>query len=183
MKKDLIEVQNFIKNKNICILGNGRDVLTQKNKIDDFDVVCRMNRGFPKDKELLIGRRTDILFISTFISEQQIVKEFNPKYIIILTNKEEIIDKWHNLNCYQSPIKDWKDIKKELSLIPSTGCMSVYFLLKHCEFASLTIYGFDFFKTGTWYHNIEQKWHNGNEEEKLIKLWIKNKNNIYLISK
>ena len=62
--------------------------------------------------------------------------------------------------------------------LPSTGCLAINFLLKHIEFKSLTIYGFDFFKSGTWYHHLKnQCWHPVELEENIIKEMITNYKN------
>ena len=66
-------------------------------------------------------------------------------------------------------------IYKKLKINPTTGMMSLNFLLKHTNFKSLTIYGFDFFATKTWYNtqiDSGQK-HSGRKERALFMGMIK----------
>ena len=176
MLKDLTLIQHFMKDKNIVLLGNSRSILLNKKNIDDFDIICRINRGKPKDKEEFIGSRTDVLFLATRMTSEAIKQDFNPAFVVWTTACQKLALPWVNEYAIQNPSEDWRKLRKKLPKLPSTGCVTINFLLKHIEFKSLSIYGFDFFKTGTWYHNIRnQKWHCFKEEEILINEMIKNK--------
>jgi len=61
--------------------------------------------------------------------------------------------------------------------------MAINFIMKHIKFKSLTIYGFDFFKTKTWYNtkiDSGQK-HSGAKEKVLVLKMIKGRENVRLI--
>jgi hypothetical protein len=85
-------------------------------------------------------------------------------------------------NAIQNPREDWAALFKKLGINPTTGMMSLYFMLNHIKFNSLTIYGFDFFATKTWYNvkiDSGQK-HSGNKEKALLKKMIEGKKNVRL---
>jgi len=185
MKTNLTDLQLYLKDKNICLLGNARSILNNMKDIDSFDIVCRMNRGVSQGKEEYIGTKTDVLFISTrFRDDLQI--GFNAKHVVWMTECQKLATDWIKENAYQNPIVDWRRLKALTGdNLPSTGFLTINFLLKYIEFKTLTIYGFDFFKTGTWYHNImvqPKGWHFGGIEEKLIELWINRFPNVKLVN-
>lgn len=177
----LTEIQEFCKDRRICLIGNADSVLKGKRKIDtEFDIICRMNRGSSRGKEQFIGRRTDILFLSTGMSNRNIQNDFFPKHVVWMTVCNRLACDWVLRNAIQNPPEDWRGLYKELKINPTTGIMSLNFLLKHIEFKSLTIYGFDFFKTKTWYNtkiDSGQK-HSGKKEEGLFMEMIKGKKNV-----
>jgi hypothetical protein len=182
MRNNLIEIQNLLKNKKICLLGNSKSILNNQKNIDSYDCVCRINKGAPKGREIYIGSRTDILFLATKMKEIDIEKNFNPKFIVWITKNDEKPSMWANHLVIKTPSEDWCEIKNKLTTLPSAGCNAIYFLIKHIDFHSLDIYGFDFFNTGTWYHNLKnQPWHNGRFEEQFITNLIKNNQKIQLI--
>jgi len=58
--------------------------------------------------------------------------------------------------------------------------MALNFILKHIDFKSLTIHGFDFFTTKTWYNtkiDSGQK-HSGKKEKALFMEMIKDRKNV-----
>ena len=177
MIKDLTTLQQFTDNKNIVLLGNARSILETKKDIDNFDIVCRINRGAPRGKEEFIGSRTDILFLATKMKGTQIETDFNPKFVVWTTVCQNLTTDWVKENAIQNVPEDWNELNNKIEKLPSTGFVTINFLIKHINFKKLTIHGFDFFRTGTWYHNLKnQQWHCFKEEEILIKELIKNKN-------
>jgi len=178
--QSLNEIQKFCKDKKICILGNANSVLNGKKNIDSFDIVGRMNRGTPRGKEKFIGSRTDILFLSTHMKGENIQRAFDPRFVLWMTACNRLASSWTLKNAIQNPPDDWDALYDKLSINPTTGMMSLNFLLKHIDFKSLTIYGFDFFKTKTWYNtkiDSGQK-HSGKKEKGLFMKMIKDKENV-----
>lgn len=183
MKENLNQIKEYLKDKNICLLGNARSILNTKKDIDSFDIVCRMNRGVPQGREKYIGSKTNIVFMSTKFREIW-KQQFNAKFIVWMTECQKLATDWIKKNAIQNPPGDWRELRAKYpeDKLPSTGCIAINFLLRHIKFKSLTIYGFDFFKTGTWYHNLNnQAWHPVELEEKLIREMIKDQENIKLI--
>lgn len=172
----------FIKTNNICILGNAKSIFNTKKNIDSYDTVCRMNRGYPIGNEKYLGSKTDILFIST----NPDIEQFNPTHIVWCTPRREVMEideKYKSILTYYT-IKDWEDLYNKLDkkYRPSTGLMAIDFLIKHTEFKELHIYGFDFFKTESWYDkNFMSGSHNPGLEKNIINEFIKERNNIKII--
>jgi len=184
MKESLTEIQEFCKGKRICLLGNADSILRKKKDIDSFDVVCRMNRGTPRGKEEFIGSRTDILFLSTHMCGENIHNSFNPHFAVWMTVCHRLASSWTMKNAIQNPAEDWNVLYKELSINPTTGLMALNFILKHINFKNLTIYGFDFFATKTWYNtriDSGQK-HSGNKEKVLFMKMIEGNPKVKFIS-
>jgi len=178
--ESLTEIQKFCKGKEICILGNANSVLNKKKDIDSFDIVGRMNRGTPQGKEKFIGSRTDILFHSTHMSGENIQRSFNPRFAVWMTICNRLASSWTLKNAIQNPPDDWDALYDKIGINPTTGMMTLNFLLKHIDFKSLTIYGFDFFKTKTWYNtriDSGQK-HSGEKEKVLFMGMIKDRKNV-----
>jgi hypothetical protein len=105
-------------------------------------------------------------------------KLFNPTHVIrfngkISTNIELL---------YPFPEDLFKDFKKRYfynygNKKPSTGITAIYFLLDYLKIPSITITGFDFFKTKNFYHGvgkntIHEKFHDPKLEEQLVDKYI-----------
>jgi len=180
MRESLVEIQEFCRDKRICILGNANSILNGKKDIDSFDVVGRMNRGTPRGREQLIGSRTDILFLSTHMSGENVLASFSPQFIVWMTVCRRLASSWVLKNAIQNPEEDWNVLYDKLSINPTTGMMVLYFILKHLDFKSLDIYGFDFFKTKTWYNTRVDNGmkHNGKKEKILFMKMIKDRSNV-----
>ena len=183
MKRSLTEIREFCRDRRICLLGNANSVLDKEKNIDSFDIVARMNRGKPQGKERFIGSRTDILFLSTHMSGENIRSSFNPRFVVWMTVCHRLASSWTLKNAIQNPMKDWDALYKELSINPTTGIMALNFILKHMDFKSLDIYGFDFFATKTWYNtrvDSGQK-HSGKKEKILFMKMIADRPNVRLL--
>ena len=184
MKRSLVDIQRFCKGKTICIIGNADSVLKRKRRIDSaFDIVGRMNRGYPNGKEEFIGSRTDILFLSTGSTKRNILSGFNPAFIIWMTECNRLAHPWVLRHAVQNPKQDWRELRENLGINPSTGLMAVNFILKHIDFKSLTIYGFNFLKTKSWYNTKPDAGtqHDGKKEEAMILQMLKEHKNVRLV--
>ena len=181
--ESLTGIREFCKGKNICLLGNANSVLDKKKDIDSFDIVGRMNRGTPAGKEKFIGSRTDIFFLSTHMSGENIRRSFDPRFAVWMTRCNRLASSWVLKSAIQNPMEDWDALHDKLNINPTTGMMALNFLLKHIDFKSLTIYGFDFFKTKTWYNtriDSGQK-HSGKKEKLLFTKMIKGRKNVRIL--
>ena len=167
---------DFFKGRKVILIGNAKSVFNKERIIDsEFDIVCRINAGFPQGREQYIGSRTDVLFLSFTslkLSDEKI-KKLNPKQIIWCTPKKRFITEWIRKNALRYPIENWNCLYSALGHRPSTGIMAFEYLLGF-DFESLTLIGFDFWKTPTWYNNVIFKAkHSPKDEEKYIRDKIK----------
>ena len=178
--QSLAVIRESCRGKKICLLGNANSILKKKKNVDSFDIIGRMNRGTPRGKESFIGSRTDILFLSTHMSGENIQRSFNPQFVVWMTVCNRLASSWTLRNAIQNPPEDWDALYEKLSINPTTGIMALNFILRHIDFKSLTIYGFDFFKTKTWYNtrvDSGQK-HSGEKEKTLFMKMIKDRPNV-----
>ena len=175
MNKD---IKKLVKGKRVCLLGNAESILNTEKDIDDFDVVCRCNQGFPKGKEDFIGTKTDILFTSINIATKDFY-EADPMFVVWCTTKHELISEEFKAEIDEYfTMRDWIALERELRARPSTGAMALYYLMKHTKYSHLTLYGFDFWKSKTWWQDRNESNphpHSESAEEKYIK-WLVDEN-------
>lgn len=167
------ELFDFLKGRNIALFGNAQSVLDKPKEIDTkYEIICRMNFGLPKNNEKYIGKRTDILFLSVPLTKARL-EQINPKFVIWCTPKKYQITKWLKNNALMYSNLDWTKLFNILKHRPSTGIMALDILL-HTEFKTITLYGFDHWKTGTWYINRKHlAQHNPKAEKEYIETLIK----------
>lgn len=168
----LSTLKQFLKNKSVAIVGNSSSILEKQQglEIDEHDIVIRFNRGFPYVAPLSLGTHTDILFLACTLTNQELAM-YNAKYTVrrsklchnICTFN---IDRLDRARISQQP---GKLIKPGHRSQPSTGFVAINFVLT-CDYKKLDVYGFDFFKTPTYYNpKGYQTLHNGNKEgEKVL---------------
>lgn len=171
----LEELQNYLKDKTIAIVGNAQSILEIKHpEIDASDVVIRINKGFPQGKEKYLGSRTDILALAVPLGMARIKEKFNPKCIIWINVKNANPTPVKTGNLFIYPQTFWDDLYCTLKSYPSTGCMVTDLILNrcNCKAKKVFLYGFDFWKTGTWYHREQNYYpphpHNPKKEEAYI---------------
>ncbi|MCB0555171.1 MAG: glycosyltransferase family 29 protein [Phaeodactylibacter sp.] len=164
-------IQAYCLDKSVVVVGNSSSLLETNNGdfIDGFDIVVRMNHGYPrKEWAAATGMRTDI-WVCAFnkLAQQPIEYQlFKPAYALRLNNEthihpqmEPVFLRWN--------MENWEAAKKDagISLYPSTGLVTIYFFLKYIGLKKLAATGFDFFETNNFYdpqkgkHPIAHRWH------------------------
>jgi hypothetical protein len=181
---------------NSCIIiGNGPSVLDKKNRnqIESFDLIVRINNFITKGYEEYIGDRTDILFTCELKEYNSIerISGFREVIVSLLNDSSligpEILDSEKIKICL-----DWdfaSIVGRAIGLTndeyPSTGMIAIYYMI-HVRKYKVTITGFDNFEGGRSAHYFEpdrQNYpsrHNGLKEKKYINKLIKN-NKLQLI--
>lgn len=173
---------DFFKGKKIAIIGNATSLLDKKygQLIDDHDVVIRINRANIVN-EVSQGSKTTV-WATSFKYENTLEKY---DFIIWLTPF------FHSELCYPSksmiddgvliyPFSDWSSLKNNINSYPTSGLMLLDFIMKYTDYNSISMFGFDFFKTPNHYENkifSKHKFHDFNNEEFYVKEIIKNKEN------
>ena len=173
----------MVKDKTIAVVGNAKSIFQYKNGyfIDVQDVVIRFNVGIPMDPGLfkVLGKRTSILAGFKF-NRRQWEK----------ANKPPV---WYRgwYNTLKKPIphrnwpgmQEWRATKHREDKIskylapkkgPSNGVMLLEVLVNLFEPLQVKLFGFDFFKTKSWYPGSRGelgggKFHDGEGEEWYIK--------------
>lgn len=153
-KKRMLPIGNFdslyplkelLKGKTVAIVGNSEKILNTKygEEIESHDIVIRFNKGFPKSKPESLGKRTDILFLACTLNSIEL-KIFNARYTVKRSNLCQN-------NCDFEVTKIDRCILSQGFSQPSTGFIAINFALStKCK--SIDLYGFDFFKSPTYYN-------------------------------
>lgn len=138
----------------MALVGNAQSIFSTcyGEEIDSHDVVVRMNAGWVVDAPCQ-GSRTDILCLSMGLSCADIQKNYGTPTVIWMTPKRRImhpgLKAW---GVYYYPKRWWRTLRHDLSgHRPSTGAMAVDLLCRHLSVSRITLYGFDFKKTKTFY--------------------------------
>jgi len=148
--------QQIVFEKKIALIGNASSIFDYDygNKIDTCDVVIRMNAGFIR-KPQSQGKRTDILALSLALNGGDIKNEFAPRLVIWATSKRNLMPqeyKTENFKLLLHPLFVWFKLRIKLNSRPSTGAIIANYLTNNCKPAKIEMYGFDFFKTKTFYN-------------------------------
>lgn len=161
----LSQLQEYLTDKKIAIIGNAESVLEKEHpEIDSHDIVVRFNNGIPRGKEKYIGSRTDILSLCIPVIDNVsnlspgIIEKFNPRYIIWLNIEGRNPLTSVNRKIFLYPYR--MELLNILEIAPSSGCMVLDLLVRKCGCnpKNIFLYGFDFFKSKTWYH-IERNYY------------------------
>lgn len=152
---NLIPLKNLVKNKSVAIVGNSSKILekTKGAEIDNHDIVIRFNKGFPSRKPEALGTRTDILFLACTLTNNEL-NEFADAYTV---RRSKLCQ---NVCNFDLTAQDRRQLKQG-GAQPSTGFVAINFALS-AGAKSIDLYGFDFFKSPTYYNEPNYKTlHNG----------------------
>lgn len=168
MKADKIKQKysEFLKGKKVALIGPSKYTknTNQRELIDSYDIVVRMNLGykFPDKIKKDIGTRTDVLYcsFSNYFFKRKLITKKN---FGILKNKHGI--KWMvgtghhrgnmiklkkiNIGDYHIPItivdrNDFKYVASKMKNKITSGIITIFDLLKH-DIKELYISGFTFY--------------------------------------
>lgn len=136
--------------KSIAVVGNASSLLDANHgsEIDTHDVVIRMNRGLPKNREKQ-GQKTTILAFSVFPQIADIYPQFGADKLIWMSPKlrdEAPTDL--DLEFYSLEL--WDILHAKLGARPSVGAMVLDYVSTFGS-QSVDIYGFDFKRTTSTY--------------------------------
>lgn len=168
----LARLKDILKGKSVAIVGNAESVLNKSfgSDIDNHDIVIRINKGFPSKNNKALGTKTTILFLAcTLLSSE--LRQFNAQFTV---RRSKLCHNICNFNCSSEDrtrlVQEGNNIRKleNKKSQPSTGFIAINFVLS-TEYRNLDLYGFDFFKTQTYYNPKDYKTlHNGRKEEEKI---------------
>jgi hypothetical protein len=138
----------------VALVGNANSLFDYKygGQIDQCDIVCRINRGVKIKNAECQGGRCDLAFFNV-ASEFSSFWKICPEY-------------------YHLSLKDRDKQKKETKFFPeiyyaalsanlggkrpSSGLMVLYWVAQHMN-VQIKIYGFDWYKTKTYYHSRKRQ--------------------------
>lgn len=138
----------------VALIGNAQSIFAAHHgaEIDSHDIVVRMNAGWVIDAGCQ-GSRTDILCLSMGLDRATVQEKFGSPAVFWMTPKRRVMHaSLKRYGVYYYPKRCWRNLRKELSgSRPSTGAMAVDLFCRKLAVGNLTLYGFDFKKTKTFY--------------------------------
>lgn len=151
--QNLQHIEALIKGKNVALVGNSQKVLGKHFKVDDHDIVIRMNGAWnlPEEMKQSVGSKLDILCISAHKKEISDIAKKVPNVVWMSPKSREHIDEETKDKIFFYPIDWWNELHSKIGSRPSTGCMAVDMISKLLEDGHLTLYGFDFFANPSWH--------------------------------
>jgi hypothetical protein len=166
-----MNVNKWFDNKSIAIIGNSLSLFNKDygTLIDSHDVVCRLNKGMVQVPLKSHGKKLDVVFASKW----NIVKYFYKKYIIknnmhndikfVICSRQGRDDITPSINqeIYYYPLERHKEFKCNILNLskkqdPSTGIIALD-IISHTNPKSVSMFGFDWKKTPTFYDLDREK--------------------------
>ena len=142
-----------IAGKTIAVVGNAQSLLAMRHgaAIDGHDVVLRMNRGLPEVPPAQ-GRRTDILAFATFQLVRDLHERFRARRYVWMSPKgrEDAAAAGLPAATEFYDLGRWQAVHDRLGARPSVGAMVLDYLSALGP-AAVTVFGFDFKRTRTFY--------------------------------
>lgn len=192
----MLDIAEYLKNKNVIVVGPSNHIKYYGRLIDSYDVVIRLNMGYPVPEAIQIdyGCRTDILFTSTGVVQHFLSEKNNtlPKFIVCVNPKNSllppdnlyktiswcqennIVQYFYNGN-WSFIMEDFPfhDAFEKIHKNPTTGICVLNFAKNHAK--SVLVVGFSFymFPCHPFYHTtIPESGFNlyGNEQH-FLKNW------------
>jgi hypothetical protein len=166
----------YIGERSVAVVGNARSLLDAEYgaRIDGEDVVIRLNKGFVRVPDAQ-GTRTDIVSLSPEVTAEEIERNFDPDLICLLTPKLRHLhlkraEQLRRVVFY--PIRYWRGDRRMIGRRPSSGFMMTSWLLRLGLEGRITLYGFDFGATETYYNPPGyQTPHDFPGEARIIEAW------------
>jgi len=172
-------LSKLLENKRVAIVGPSPHLIDMGlgKKIDQYDIVCRVNEVHPTGFENFYGNRTDIMFNncgSDFIEELgNRIKEKTEvaekiKYVVCPCVKakgsdnnwslwrddhvSDVVENFNKINIHNTPfwwigIKNYRKVYDIFGCEPNAGQTSILLLLQH-NIKELLITGFSFYAQG-----------------------------------
>jgi hypothetical protein len=143
-----------LNNASIAVVGNAQSILSKNygTNIDGHDFIIRMNAGSPimPDSQ---GGRTDVLALSMPLSSRDIMSMFGSPQVVWMTPKrKKITPELREIISLYYPELCWSKLHTTLrEARPSTGAMVINLLTEYLSPSKLSLFGFDFKKTKTFY--------------------------------
>lgn len=175
-----MDLKKIISNKKIALIGNAASLFEKEygKDIDSHDVVCRINKGpvlCTTRNENSHGMRTDILFYGDPAIIEGVIPHLPDEIIYILTHVKYKDKKHPEGNLYKISQSQYDKFKRESGYTekgkwPSSGLSAIFLLLDYKP-QLISLYGFDWKETPTFYKKGTREnelRHNFELEKKII---------------
>lgn len=172
------KMAGLISGKSVVIVGNAKSLLstTYGTEIEAHDIVIRLNKGFVTLPEAQ-GTRTDMVGLTPELSEEETTENFKPSQFLMLIPKMRHYrlfghDAVRNTLFYN--FRNWLADRNLIGRRPSSGFMAISWMVRLGLAKSITLYGFDFGATPTYYNPEGYKTpHNYDREREIVLGWEK----------
>jgi hypothetical protein len=151
-------MQNILIDKKIAVIGNAQSLFEKSygELIDSHDLVCRINLGIQVNSPTSHGVKKDVLVVSTENMLQDCLKYLgNIKHIFIGSLK----DRTYRNDLFYFPedihLKIRRDIFQNEKARPTTGFIFLNYL-KFLNLTNVSIFGFDWKETPTFYDTLRK---------------------------
>jgi hypothetical protein len=170
MPRDLTDLRLFLQDRDIALVGNAASLFEVYHPIDLHEVVVRLNKGvfLSEQQSARAGGRTDVLIVSRLRGPEYFAAA--PHLVWASPKLRETIPESESSRMYFYPLERWQILHELLKARPSTGCMAVDLICHLKRKGRLTLYGFDFWKSPTFYTGkIRPGIHSPRSEERIIR--------------
>ncbi|HBV55905.1 MAG TPA: hypothetical protein DEF12_12855 [Rhodobacteraceae bacterium] len=142
--------------KSVVIVGNAKSLLatSQGAEIDAADIIIRLNKGFVTSAEAQ-GTRTNMVGLTPELTEAETENLFAPDFFLMLIPKMRHYRFYKSANVRATLFyryRDWLADRKMIGRRPSSGFMAISWMVRLGAARSVTLYGFDFGATPTYYN-------------------------------
>lgn len=166
----------IVSGKSIAIVGNAKSLLETHygEQIETYDIIIRLNKGFVT-QPIAQGTRTDMVGLTPELSEDETIANFEPSYFLMLIPKMR-----HYKLFSRDAVRDtlfynyryWLADRNLIGRRPSSGFMAISWMVRLSQAKSITLYGFDFGATPTYYNPEGYKTpHNYDREREIVLDW------------
>lgn len=179
----LDHLRPLLDGKRVALVGNAASILSAGHgpEIDAHDTVLRFNRGYIRDPAHQ-GRRTDILGVARKMSSGEVRRHFgHPELLWLSANLVGMSSAFLSRgdSIVMSPRPVWDDLLSDLDGgRPSSGIMAIALLRRHFNPAAITLFGFDWKLSPTYYESSTDPRqqrdggpHAWDAEQRLVQLW------------
>ncbi|WP_226577415.1 hypothetical protein [Acuticoccus sediminis] len=150
----------LVAGRSVALIGNATSLLDDPPpRIDDHDVIVRINRGAHVAEQLgTIGSRTDILLLAgrrmaiTLAVDEHLLKHKPGHTLFMSVADRRRLPRWLARRMSYYPAAWREALEAELGARPSTGAMGIDLFSRLVGDGTLHLYGFDFWDSPTSYN-------------------------------
>jgi hypothetical protein len=168
---------DLVKGRTVAVVGNAQYLLESDagSEIEKHDVVIRFNHGFVVSPTSQ-GTRTEVHCLATNVAVDELARHCPNALILYASPVRSYLNddfKRDATDCICIPLGDWRQLVQALgNQRPSAGFVIVDYLLHRSDAIRVSIYGFDWKRTKSFYHQSKiRDWHSGEAERKLLLRW------------
>jgi hypothetical protein len=167
----------LLRDRSVAVVGNAVSLLdaSHGSQIDGHDEVVRFNFGFVESAASQ-GTKNTIHCLACDLSREKIIAAWpDAKIVFVSPLRYHMAEDLRSETAYDAcvPIGDWENLVAELGgHRPSAGLIILSFL-KSAGCSRISLYGFDWKRTKSFYHAEKRAdWHSGEAERLLLLRWM-----------